>query len=81
MELILHARRFGEVIFKEIEDGPELRAQIKRDDVSWPVVPWASADRDGCVCGAPGWGEVASAGLRGGCFPNTENSVYLRLLE
>ena len=31
--------------------------------------------------GGPGLGEVASAGPSDGCFPYTEDLVYLRLLE
>jgi len=33
------------------------------------------------MCGVPKWGEVSSASPPGGCFPYTEDLVYLRLME
>ncbi len=64
-----------------VEDGPILRAQIKRDEVPSPVMPRATTDGSGCMCGDPRWGEVVRAGPPGGGFPKTEDLVYLRLLE
>jgi len=66
---------------RDVEDGPVLRAHIKRDEVLCSVVTWATTYGDGCMSGGAGWGEVASAGPPGGCFPYTEDLIYLRLME
>jgi hypothetical protein len=68
--------------FKGVEDRQILRAHIKRDEVSSPVVPWATSNGDGyCMCGNPEWGKVVRAGPCDGGLPETEYLVYLRLLE
>ena len=75
VELTLHASWFKLGILKGVEDGPIFRAHIKRDEVSSPVVPWATANGDGGVCGVPGWGEVVRAGPPCGGFSKTEHLV------
>ena len=70
-----------QVFLEGVEDGPVLWAHIECDEVSCPAVPWATAYGDGCMCGGPECGEVARAGLPGGCFPYTEDLVYLHMLE
>jgi len=81
MELKLHARGFKEVILEGVEDEPILRAHIKRDEMSNPVVSWATTNKDGCMYGDPEWGEVVRAGPLGEGFPKTEDVVYLRMME
>jgi len=81
MELKLYARGFKEVALDGIEDGPILRAHIKRDEAPSPDVPWATSNGDGCMCGDPGWGKVVRADPPGGGFHKTQDSVYLRLPE
>ena len=81
MELILHAGRFRMVLLKGVDDGLISLAHIKRDEVSCTVVPRATSRGNGCMCGFPGWGEVASAVLPSGCFSFTEDLMYLRLLK
>ena len=68
MELTLHASGFELGNLKGIEDGPILRAHIKRDEVPIPVMSWATADGDGCVFDVPGWGEVMRASPSCGDF-------------
>ena len=65
----LHAGGFRKVLLEGVDDGPVVLAHIKRDEVSYPVVTWATTEWDVCMCGNPGWGEVASASPPGGCFP------------
>jgi len=36
-------------------DQYSLRAHVKRDEVSYTVVPRATANGDVCMCGGPGW--------------------------
>jgi hypothetical protein len=81
VELTLYASGLKEGILKGVDEGPIFLAHIKRDEVSSPVVPRATAYGDGCGCGNPGWGEVVRSGPSGGDFPETEDSVYLQLLE
>ena len=81
MELISHAERFRKVLHKGFDDGLVFVTHIKRDEVSLAVVPRATARGNGRMCGFPGWGKVASAVSPSGCFPWTEDLVYLLLLE
>ena len=69
MEPILHMGRFREVLLEGVDDGPVFLADIKRDEVSRPVVPRATSRGNGRMCGIPGWVEVSRTGPPSGCFP------------
>jgi len=80
VELKLHAGRFRQVIPERVEDGPILRAHVKREEVPCAVVSRPTTSGDGCVGGNPGWGKVLRAGPPGGGIPNTKDLVYISLL-
>ena len=77
MELLLHAGSFRQVIQERVEDGPILRARVKRDEVPCAVVPGSTANGNRCVCVNPGRGKVLRAGPPDGGFPKKEDLVYL----
>ena len=54
-----------------VEDGLIFLTHVKCYEVTIPVVPRATTNRDGCGFGIPGWGEVVRAGVSGGGFPET----------
>jgi len=81
MEPILHVGRFREVLLEEVDDGTVFLAHVKRDEVSRPVVPRATARDNGRMCGIPGLGEVSRASPSSGCFPYADDLVYLWLLQ
>jgi len=77
----MYASGLKEGILKGVEEEPIFLAHIKRDELSSPVVPRATPNGDDCGCGSPGWEGVVRAVPSGGSFPETEDSVYLRLRE
>ncbi len=71
VELPLHASGFKKGILQGVYNRQVVRAQIKCDEVSRPVVPRATASGNSLMCGIPGWGEVVRVGPLGGGFPKT----------
>jgi hypothetical protein len=75
VELTLQASGLKKGILEGVEDGPIFLAHVKCDEVTSPVVPRTTTNRDGCGCGIPEWGEVLRAGPSCGSFSETEDLV------